>query len=722
MLRNNHFLAGGSTLAIAISLWGAGVANAQSALPEIVVQAPSPIVSRPQPRPAQQDTVPVDAPEAIIPGIVIADQTFSSVTVITADDIENGPARTIGDVVFTKPGVTASTFAPGASRPIIRGLDNFRVRVQENGIGAHDVSDLSEDHAVAIDPLNQDKIEIIRGPATLRWGSQAIGGVVSATNNRIPDHIPPGGFYRFRSLGSHSSVDNGWQGAVMAEGGEGNFAFHVDAFRREGDDYSIPEAPGVQRNSFYESEGHALGGSFVFDQGFFGISVSRYTSLYAVPGGESAEREVKIDLERTNVTGKGEFRPLGGGIEAIRTWFGVTDYAHDEIARHEPGEMPEVGSTFINKQREARTELLFRPLDTALGGLKTAIGVQLGDRELSGAGEAGELLAPSTTEQIAGFVFQELEATPTLKFQAAGRMEQVSIDGSAGIFPPGLLPPPDEPLVDPRSLDFAPKSASTGVLKTLRGGVVASLTGQYVERAPEAPELFSKGPHEATATFEIGNPDLEIEKARTIEFGLRRAQGRMRFDSSLYYTQFDGFIYKDFTGIACGEEFADCGVEDELDQVLFSQKDATFYGGELFGEYDVARVWRGVFGFDGQFDVVKASFDDGTNVPRIPPVRLGGGMFYRDGTVEARVGLLHAFDQDVIGIQETPTEGYTLLNAELNYTLPFAPDPNGDPRLTLGITGTNLLDDDVRNHASFKKEDVLLQGRSVMLRAKLRLN
>lgn len=718
MLRKKRLFLASSALAIAAALSAPGGAAAQPTLPEIVVLAPSPIPTRPSPPP--EDTL----PEAglVFPGIAIADEAFSSVTIIGAEEIERAPARTFGDVVFTKPGVTASTFAPGASRPIIRGLDNFRVRIQENGIGAHDVSGLSEDHAVAIDPLNQDRIEIIRGPATLRWGSQAIGGVVSATNNRIPDYIPPGGFYRTKALGSHSSVDNGWQGAVMAEGGEGNFAFHADAFKREGDDYAIPEAPGVQRNSFYETQGHALGGSYVFDRGYFGLSVSRYASLYGVPGGESAEREVKIDLERTNVTGKGEFRPRGGGIEAIKTWFGVTDYAHDEIARHEPDDPLEVGSTFINKQREARAELLFRPVATGLGRLTGAAGMQVGDRELSGSGEAGELLAPSTTEQLAGFVFQELETTPTLKFQAAGRIEQVDIDGTAGLFPAGLTPPPNEPLEDPRGLSFTPKSASAGALKTLPGGVVASLTGQYVERAPEAPELFSKGPHEATATFEIGNPDLDIEKARTLEFGLRRAEGRMRFDGSFYYTQFDGFIYKDFTGIACGEEFADCGVEDELDQVLFSQADATFYGSELYGEYDLARAGNGWFGVDGQFDVVKASFDGGANVPRIPPVRLGGGVYYRDRRIEARAGLLHAFDQDIVGVNETPTEGYTLVSAELNYTVPFASEPNGEPRLTLGIRGDNLLDDDVRNHASFKKDDVLLQRRSVMVRAKLRLN
>lgn len=718
MSRKSSLFSQVSILAVAATLGGATEGHAQVALPEIVVQSPSPIVSQ---TPATTTEVATED-VTTVPGVIIADDTFASVTIITDEQIELDRSRTIGDTVFTKPGVTSSTFAPGASRPIIRGLDNFRVRIQENGIGAHDVSDISEDHAVPIDPLNQDKIEIIRGPATLRWGSQAIGGVVSATNGRIPDRIPGSGFYRFKAVGTFSSVDDGTEGAVMAEGGEGNLAFHIDAFRREGNNYSIPDAPGTQQNSFYESNGAALGGSVVFDQGFFGLSVSRYESVYAIPGGESEEREVSIDLQQTKLTGRGEFRPLGGPVEAVKLWFGITDYEHDEIALDEDTGVQRVGSTFLNDERELRTEVLFRPVTTGLGQLTTALGMQIGDRDLSGDGEAGELLSPSETERIAGYIFKELETSPTLKFQAAGRIERVNVNGTAGIFPPGFLPPPDEPGDDPRDLEFTPKSASVGVLKRLGGGVVASLTGQYVERAPEAAELFSRGPHEATATFEIGDPNLQIEKAHSVEFGLRKAQGRLRFDGTVYYTEYDGFIFKDFTGIACGEEFADCGVEDELQQIVFSQRDSTHYGGELFGEFDLVTVGNGVFGIDGQFDVVNASFADGTNVPRIPPMRLGGGLYYRDRKVTARVNVLHAFRQDEIGERETPTSSYTLLNTELNYKVSLGDEANGEPRLSLGIVGKNLLDDDIRNHSSFKKDDVLLQGRSVLLKAKLKLN
>jgi iron complex outermembrane receptor protein len=271
---------------------------------------------------------------------------------------------------------------------------------------------------------------------------------------------------------------------------------------------------------------------------------------------------------------------------------------------------------------------------------------------------------------------------------------------------------------------FVPFSASGGVLYELPMGIVARLAGQHVERAPADAELFSKGLHEATETFEIGNPNLAKERAATVEFGLARARGDLRFDASAYYTRFDGFIYRQLTGLKCEDTLDTCADDPslELDQVLFQQRDATFYGVEIAAQYDVAPIWRGVWGIEGQYDFVRARFEDGENVPRIPPHRLGGGLFYRDSAWLARIGMLHAFRQDEIGFNETQTSGYTLLNAELSYTTTLERNGSVVPELTIGLRGENLLDDDVRNHASFKKDDVLLPGASVRLFGTIRLN
>jgi len=212
---------------------------------------------------------------------------------------------------------------------------------------------------------------------------------------------------------------------------------------------------------------------------------------------------------------------------------------------------------------------------------------------------------------------------------------------------------------------IVPVSGGIGLLYALPFEVEARINGQYVERAPDAAELFSKGMHEATGTFEIGNPDLEKEKAATIETGFKKSNGPFRFDAAAYYTRYYGFIYRQLTGVECGTTLVECGApsgDETFNQVFFQQRDATFYGTELSAQLDVGRVWNGIWGIDGQYDFVRAKFEDGENVPRIPPHRLGGGLYYHDANWLARVGLLHAFEQDQIGAEELVTPGYTLVN------------------------------------------------------------
>ncbi len=224
-----------------------------------------------------------------------------------------------------------------------------------------------------------------------------------------------------------------------------------------------------------------------------------------------------------------------------------------------------------------------------------------------------------------------------------------------------------------RRRHFAPKSASFGILQDLPNDVVASLTGQYVERAPSAFELYSRGPHDATGTFEIGDANLKRERARTIEASLRRAVGPFRFEATGYYTRYTGFIYKRLTGNRCDDDFASCGTGDELDQIVYSQQNATFTGAEIAAQLDVVPVGDGFAGIEGQFDTVRATFDDGTNVPRIPPYRVGGGVFVRADGWYARLNLLHAFAHTETAPFETITPGYNNLRAEVSYTRPLDP-------------------------------------------------
>jgi iron complex outermembrane receptor protein len=693
-------------------------------LPAITVTTASPVakpnkkkVKKSAPAAAQPSGETASAAPVLLPlpGTIVADEAFVPVTVATARELEANRGETLTDTLMLKPGISGSTFAPGANRPIIRGLDNYRVRVQENGIATHDVSNLSEDHAIPIDPFSADQVEVVRGPATLRYGSQAIGGVVDATNNRIPMFVPPGGISG-EIKGGLTSVDDGRDGAFQVTAGSGGFAFHADGFKRSADDYDTPH--GSQFNSFVESDGGAVGGSIVGADGYIGVSYAHFASLYGIPGAEAEDERGRIDLAQDKIMSKGEWRPNANGVEAIRYWFGWSDYAHNELDF--TGSGFDVGSRFINRETEGRIEVQHQAVLTAAGELTGAVGVQFGHRHIAGESFEGDsLLDPARTETVAGFIFEELQATKHLRLQAAGRYEQSDVSGT------GLeLADPLNPLLINREEIFGPKSASLGLLYDLPLDVVARLTGQYVERAPDAAELFSKGAHDATGTFEIGNPDLKKERARTVELGLKRATGDLRFDASVYYTDFGGFIYKNLTGNTCDATFDSCGAGGgtELNQLIFQQKDATFYGAELLVQYDVAPIWQGIWGIEGQYDFVHAEFDDGQYVPRIPPHRLGGGLYYHDFAWVARANLLHAFAQDQIASTETPTSGYTLLNAELSYTFKGDKVAGISPVTTIGIRGENLLDDDVRNSASFKKDEVLLPGASIRLFGDVKLN
>jgi iron complex outermembrane receptor protein len=697
---------------------GGSALEAQTALPEVVVTAPSPVAKRARKAggtgAAAKDGQPA-AQAAPATSAKIAEDAFVSVTVVPAEEIVSTPGATLADTLQNQPGIVGSTFAPGANRPIIRGLDNFRVLMQETGIGSHDVSALSEDHAVPIDPNAVDRIEVVRGPATLRYGSPAIGGVVDAITGRIPEVIPPRGI-SFVSRGGLSSVDGGSDGAFKVTAGSGNVAVYADAFKRHAGDYDTPQ--GRQLNSFVDSEGFALGTSFIGTDGYVGVAYSRFTSLYGIPGGDEAlEARPSIDLRQDKLQARGERRVGSGGVEAIRFWLGSSWYAHDELHVHE--DETEIGSKFKNRQTEGRVEVQHLPVMTGLGELRGAVGAQFGLKRTEAQSFEGDaLLDPARTDTAAAFWFEELQLTKRLRLQAALRIEQTTVDGVGldGATPIAL------------ERTFMPLSASAGLLYELPGGVVARMTGQHAERAPADAELFSKGMHEATGTFEVGNPFLGKETAETFEVGLRKATGPFRFDAAAYHTRFDGFIFKGLTGVECNGSLASCGSadpsEEVFDQVLFQQRNAVFYGVELQGELDIARVWRGVWGIDGRYDFVHARFDDaeGGNVPRIPPHRAGAGLYYRDANWLARLGFLHAFDQDRIGVNETPTEGYTLVNADLAYTFKLNSEAGLVPEMTIGLKGENLLDDDVRNHVSFKKDEVLQPGRTIRVYGIVKLN
>jgi iron complex outermembrane receptor protein len=708
---------------VALLAWLVLPAEAQVALPEVVVNAPSPI----------QRSTSASATGTDLQGTmpIVTDQ-FATVTVVPKDDIVRSGAATLGDLLFEKPGITGSSFAPGgSSRPIIRGLDVNRVRIQENGIGANGASDLGEDHFIPVDPNSADQIEVIRGPATLRFGSQAIGGVVETTNNRIPTMIPWRGIStEFR--GSAISVDYGLNGSVLLDAGAGNFALHADAFGRQTQDYRVPHYPylndasgapnatqpgafnGRQPNSAARNDGQAIGGSYIFNEGFIGLAVVQNNALYHIPGFDGENTNTRIDGHQTKALSKAEWRAPTSFIDAIRFWGGVTDYKHNEIGLADPTNLNSDGirQTFTNKEQEGRVEAQLAPFNLRFATLTTAIGVQGGHQQLTAPSpDNAGLWDPNSNNRIAGYMFNEFKFSAATKAQLAGRIEQVNLSGISRVFDPGGLISSM-----PVSPKYTPKSASVGLIQNLPWDLVGSITAQYVERAPKPAELFSGGGHDATVTFDKGNANLTIEAAQSLEVGLRRAKGPFRFEATAYYTKFKGFIYRRLTGNMCDADLGTC-TGGELNEAIYSQNDATFRGGEFQSQWDLLPVASGMFGIENQFDVVRATFNDGSNVPRIPPVRIGGGVYWRDANWLARVKLLHAFAQNnIAAMGETTTPGYDDLRAELSYKWKAAqPGARDLSEVSVGISGSNLLNRDIRNSVSYSKDEVLMPGASVRL-------
>ncbi|PXW59901.1 TonB-dependent receptor [Methylobacterium sp. B4] len=683
-------------------------AQESTTLEEISVTSVSPVQARAAaPAAGPSPAAPFARAAEVLP---VATNTFSPVTVVPQERIARDQPRTLGDALFDRPGISASTYAPGAaSRPIIRGLDQARVRIQENGIVNGGVSDLGEDHAVPVNPLNASRIEVIRGPATLRYGSGAIGGVVSAENNQVPTFIPARGITGQVTTG-YTTVDNGRLGAASVDAGANGIAVHADGFATATDSYAIPG--GIQRNSATETQGGSVGISAIGDRGFLGIAYSHFTALYQIPGGAAEEARTRLTPNQDRVLARGEYRPLDGPFEVLRFWAGGSVYRHEEIGIGEDG-IEGVQAIFKNREVEARFEAQHVPVETRFGTLTGALGVQASRRVLNTQLEA--FLPPTESRVLAGYLFEELAVGGGLRFQAAGRIEGDRLNSIATQFPGDYLPDGTDPASYALTRRFAPKSASIGALQDLPYGFVASLNGSYVERAPTGYELFSQGPHDATATFEIGDPTLRLERARTMELSLRRGVGPLRIDATGYLTRYTGFIYKRDTGNRCDDDFASCGSGDELRQVVYSQANTTFYGAEIAAQLDLLPVGDGWAGLEAQYDFVRAQFDDGRYVPRIPPHRLGGGAFVRANGWFARINLLHAFDHTEIATFETPTKGWNDLRAELAYTQALDPALYGAAEVTLGLQGRNLLDDDIRNSASFKKDEILLPGRNVRL-------
>jgi iron complex outermembrane receptor protein len=630
------------------------------------------------------------------PFVVTLDSATTSVDILKRDDLDQAPSGGIGDVLAGVAGVRSSAFGPGASRPVIRGLSGPRVLVLSNGLGQVDASALSPDHAVATDPQEADRIEVLRGPSALAYGGSAIGGVVNIIDDRIA--TKPADGVRGRLLASGSTVDNGWTTSGEVQAGAGPWVFSIDGLRRETKDYDVPTFPESRRqleadgeeypgkvdstveNTFARLSAYGAGLSYVGDDGYVGVSVKRTDTKYGVPGhahedadpaAPAAEEEgVSIDLEQTRYDVRGERRIDVGPFETIRFAGGYADYTHTELEDGAPA------TRFVSDGWEARIELVQRNRD----GWQGAFGVQALHRDFEAIGD--EAYVPATTTKEWGlFTLQRLDRDGW-GVEGGVRVEGKEIDS----------------LVARR--DYTGVSASLGAFLRPADGLFLSLSGSRTERAPAQEELFAAGAHPATRSFEIGDADLDSEVSYAIDLTGHLKRGRLDVDAHLFAVKYEGFIDLRPTGAVD----ADSG----LPMFRYVQTDATFYGSEIDGTYEAWSDGDRRLTLGATADYVHGKTDLGPPA-RIPPWSVAGRGIYEAGRWSGQVEVRRVGGQDRVADFELPTSGYTLVNASLTLR------PLKDRDFKIFVEGRNLGDVEAREHASFLKDIAPLPGRNFRL-------
>lgn len=680
---------------------------------------------------AQTDHLHEDAPSAIVvTGHVPGDlDILAGKSVLSGADLVRNLKPQIGDTLAGLPGVSATSFSPGASRPVLRGFQGDRVRVLTDGIGAIDVSNTSADHAVTIDPLTAERIEVLHGPAVLLFGSQAIGGAVNVMDRRIPRRVPDEPVHIDGIAAYGSAADERSVGAAVDVPLTDSLVAHLDGSYRNTDDLEVggfvlaPElrAEQLEIAAEEEAEGHpeeaeearalanlrgripnsatetktlGAGLALIRDGGNLGVSVSYYDTAYGVPsrpgaehhheeeGGEEGEGHahgdvpVTIGLEQLRADLRGEIEAGGDFIDKIRIRLAAADYEHTEF------EGEEVGTVFKTNGMEGRFELV----QADRGGWHGVTGAQYFTRDFEAIG-AEAFVPPNESSQLGLFTLQEMHFGP-LGIEAAGRFEHSDVEATTL----GL------------ERSFNAYSFAAGASYDISEGTKIGVNGSRAERAPSAEELFSNGPHIATQAFEVGNPDLAKEKSWGAEAYVRHDASNFSLSATVFANWFDDYIFQ----TATGEE------RDELPVFQYFQRDARYYGFELEGSADLFETGGFQFVGDVVADYVHASIKAGGPVPRIPPLRILGGLEAQSDHVDGRIEVEWSDDQDRVSAFETPTDSHTLVNASVAWR------PWGKENPTsLILSANNLFDVDARRHASFTKDFVPLAGRDIRLSARV---
>lgn len=651
---------------------------------------------------------------------------FGNVGIVQGDDLAREMRPQIGDMLARQPGVSATSFSPGSSRPVLRGLQGDRVRILTDGLGSLDASSTSVDHAVAIDPLTAERVEIIHGPASLLFGSSASGGAVNIFDRRIPRSMPESPLHidAIANYGSAASLRSG--GASLDLPISTRLVWHIDGNYSRSDDMRIGGfqlAPGLRDELLEEAaeelaEGHAdeaeelteaanqkgrlpnsateswsagTGLALITDTGSLGVSIGYLDSNYGVPmrpgaghhhghgaavvaaaaEPEHGEENVTIGLQQWRADIRGEVLLGNGVFEKLRIRAGFADYQHTEF------EGDEVGTVFLNQGLEGRVELV----QADRNGWRGATGVQYFFRDFNAIG-AEAFVPQNDTEQFALFTFQEA-TFGQLSFEAAGRFEHSLITSNArGV-----------------ERSFNAWSGALGMSHSFGNNSKVGVNLSRTERAPSAEELLSDGPHIATQSYELGDPDFGLERSLGLEAFLKLRTDVANVSITAFANWFDNFIYARDTGLTA----------DDLPLFAYTQSDARYFGIEVEAEAPLLHVGSYTVLGNVTGDLIRARLaNGGGDVPRIPPARLRGGIELRGEVLTLAGEVEWTAKQSRIASYETPTDSFTMVNASIDWK-PLG--RNGG--VSLILSANNIFDVVGRRHASFTKDFVPLAGRDI---------
>lgn len=636
------------------------------------------------------------------------------INVIDQAQIAKKQEPTIAETLSQEAGISSTYFGPGASRPVIRGQGKARVRVIENGLENGDVSATSDDHAITSDPLTTERIDILRGPSTLMFGSQAIGGVVDVIDESIATDPLEGPFLGKLSITAGDAATDELSGATVLKGQAANLSWYFSAFGRATNDLEIPgfaesdalreteahelgpeqehheeheheepqEIKGKLVNSDSKSSGSKVGLAHAWNNGFFGVAVKQLGSEYGIPGAHShaADHEteeeqddsVRIDLDQTRIESRGAVHLHRGYLDSVRFGLAYSDYEHTEL------EGNEVGTVFDRDTFEARVLFTHHHQAELEGGL----GLQVNYDDLSARGEEA-YIPTSESFNPALFFIEDFTLNQNLVWELGGRYELAMID-------------PDEI----KSEKFNSYSAATSLiwhndLKTYS----SALNLSYSERAPNVTELFANGVHVASQTFEIGDAGLDKEGSIGAELILRKLKGSTRGNFTAFIQEYNDYINLEATGLE----------EEDFPVFAYENVAARFWGFEAEAEQDLYKCNGHVWTLSAGFDLVRArNTDAGENLPRITPMRSKVGLEYSYDIFSSYLEAMLVDEQDRIAEFELPTDDYHLLTAGINLSVLNTEDYAVD----FFIRGTNLTDQEARVHTSFLKDQAPLRGRA----------